>query len=306
MSHGGVARPRDFMVGGVATVGACLFSNPIEVVKTRMQLQGELKKRADVVRVYRNPVQAFLLICRQEGLRGIQKGLAPACIYQFSMNGVRLGSYNYVQQAYCAISPLDPERHTFLIRVLSGATSGALGALTGSPFYLIKTRMQATSSFAASGAAQYHYKSTWDGLLTVWRSEGVVGLFRGAKVACLRVATGSAVQLSTYDACKDTLGTMTFFEPPARQGILLHFASAMITGLAVTSAMSPADVMTTRIYNQAAGKELYSGILDCFTKIWRTEGLAGFYKGWTAHYLRVGPHTVLTFVFLEQLRKVFG
>ena len=31
------------LTGGVAACGACLFSNPLEVIKTRMQLQGELQ-----------------------------------------------------------------------------------------------------------------------------------------------------------------------------------------------------------------------------------------------------------------------
>ncbi len=29
----------------------------------------------------------------------------------------------------------------------------------------------------------------------------------------------------------------------------------------------------------------------------------GFYKGWLAHYARLGPHTILTFVFWEQIKK---
>ena len=31
------------LTGGVAACGATLFSNPLEVIKTRMQLQGELQ-----------------------------------------------------------------------------------------------------------------------------------------------------------------------------------------------------------------------------------------------------------------------
>ena len=30
--------------------------------------------------------------------------------------------------------------------------------------------------------------------------------------------------------------------------------------------------------------------------------VVGLYKGWTAHYLRLGPHTVLTFMLWEQIK----
>ena len=38
----------------------------------------------------------------------------------------------------------------------------------------------------------------------------------------------------------------------------------------------------------------------------RREGPRGFVRGWTANYLRLGPQTVITFVALEQLRKLAG
>lgn len=77
----------DFLLAGVATSGACIVSNPMEVVKTRMQLQGELAKTAvagnavPTVR-YRNFAHGFYTICRTEGLVGIQRGLLPGMAYQ--------------------------------------------------------------------------------------------------------------------------------------------------------------------------------------------------------------------------------
>ena len=33
----------------------------------------------------------------------------------------------------------------------------------------------------------------------------------------------------------------------------------------------------------------------------RNEGLFSLWKGFTPYYARLGPHTVLTFIFLEQM-----
>ena len=82
-------------------------------------------------------------------------------------------------------------------------------------------------------------------------------------------------------------------------------AASSLSGFLVTVAMNPADVISTRLYNQpvVAGRgQLYSGLVDCAVKTVRAEGVRGLYKGFFAHYLRIGPHTLLTFIFWEQIK----
>ncbi|KAK8782293.1 hypothetical protein V5799_016364 [Amblyomma americanum] len=38
----------------------------------------------------------------------------------------------------------------------------------------------------------------------------------------------------------------------------------------------------------------------------KTEGFMGFYKGVTASFLRLGPHTVLSLVFWSELRREYA
>ena len=71
--------------------------------------------------------------------------------------------------------------------------------------------------------------------------------------------------------------------------------------------MSPFDVVSTRLYSQEVVKGkgvLYTGVLDCFRKTVAVEGFFGLYKGWTAQYFRLGPHTIMTFVLWEQLKNL--
>ncbi len=56
------------------------FSNIPDVAKTRMQLQGELAKDGGV-RVYKNVVDVLAKTWKNEGLRGLQRGLGPAVGY---------------------------------------------------------------------------------------------------------------------------------------------------------------------------------------------------------------------------------
>lgn len=59
---------------------------------------------------------------------------------------------------------------------------------------------------------------------------------------------------------------------------------------------------------QVGGKAgvLYSSTLDCFWKTLRSEGPLGLYKGFIPVWMRIGPHTIITFFFYEQFRKALG
>lgn len=129
----------DFLMSGLAACGACLFTNPLEVVKTRMQLQGELRAPGTYQRHYRNVFHAFITIGKVDGLAALQKGLAPALLYQFLMNGIRLGTYGLVEAGgylHTAEGTLSPVRSA-----AAGALAGVMGAYLGSPIYMVRRRV---------------------------------------------------------------------------------------------------------------------------------------------------------------------
>lgn len=84
----------EFALGGVAAMGACIFTNPLEVLKTRLQLQGELKAKGHHEVHYKNVFHAGFVVVKNDGLLALQKGLAPALWVQLVMNGSRLGKNN--------------------------------------------------------------------------------------------------------------------------------------------------------------------------------------------------------------------
>lgn len=54
------------------------------------------------------------------------------------------------------------------------------------------------------------------------------------------------------------------------------------------------------------GKPEYTGALDVLGKIIKNEGPFALWKGFTPYYFRLGPHTVLTLVFLEQMNSAYN
>lgn len=53
------------------------------------------------------------------------------------------------------------------------------------------------------------------------------------------------------------------------------------------------------------GKPEYKGMADVMLRIVKNEGIFALWKGFTPYYARLGPHTVLVFIFLEQLNNLY-
>ncbi|XP_036033270.1 solute carrier family 25 member 34 isoform X2 [Onychomys torridus] len=242
----------DLVLGASACCLACVFTNPLEVVKTRLQLQGELQAPGTYPRPYRGFVSSVTAIARADGLWGLQKGLAAGLLYQGLMNGVRFYCYSLACQAGLTQQPGGT--------VVAGAMAGALGAFVGSPAYLVKTQLQAQTVAVMAVGHQHQHQSVLGALETIWRQQGLLGLWRGVGGAVLRVTVGSAAQLATFASAKAWV--------QERQG------------------------------------QLYRGLTDCLVKICQQEGPLALYKGLGLAYLRLGPHTILSMFFWDELRKL--
>jgi len=119
---------------------------------------------------------------------------------QVIMNGSRLGLYAPIKRIYGAEDAGRSETGRWARSAAAGLTTGAMGGFFGSPFFLVKARLQ--NSGNAGGRFSYNYSGMADGLRQVYAQEGVKGFFRGVEGSVLRVMVGSAAQLSSYDTAK--------------------------------------------------------------------------------------------------------
>lgn len=103
----------NYLVAGCSSIGPTIVTNPLEVwfacdmfeifvvtynscaniilkvIKTRLQLQGELKKLDPNAKVYRGVLHGLYQVGRYDGIKALQKGLAPAFGFQFCLNSIR-------------------------------------------------------------------------------------------------------------------------------------------------------------------------------------------------------------------------
>ncbi|PLB44392.1 mitochondrial carrier [Aspergillus steynii IBT 23096] len=285
-----------FIAGGIAACGAVTVTHSFETVKIRLQLQGELQAKTDAAKKYKGVTHAVKVILQNEGPRGLFRGIGVAYIYQILLNGCRLGFYEPVRTTLTSALYKDPQVQSLGINVLAGASSGIIGAAAGSPFFLVKTRLQSYSPFLPVGT-QHNYRNSFDGLRKIYTTEGVNGLYRGVGAAMVRTGFGSSVQLPTYFFAKRRLTKHLGME----EGPALHLASSTASGFVVCCVMHPPDTIMSRMYNQTGN--LYKGVFDCLYKTIRTEGLLAIYKGYFAHLARILPHTILTLSLAEQTNR---
>ncbi|OJJ81402.1 putative mitochondrial oxaloacetate transporter (Oac) [Aspergillus glaucus CBS 516.65] len=286
-----------FIAGGIAACGAVTVTHSFETVKIRLQLQGELQSKADQAKKYRGVLHGIKVILQNEGPRGLFRGIGTAYIYQVLLNGCRLGFYEPLRTGATNAIYKDPNFQSLGINVFAGAASGIIGAAFGSPFFLVKTRLQSYSPFLPVGT-QHQYRNAFDGLSQIYKSEGMGGLYRGVGAAMVRTGFGSSVQLPTYFFAKRRLTRHLGME----EGPGLHLASSAASGFVVACVMHPPDTIMSRMYNQTG--DLYKGVFDCLSKTVKTEGLFAIYKGFFAHLARILPHTILTLSLAEQTNRL--
>ncbi|KAK0179195.1 hypothetical protein PV327_008009 [Microctonus hyperodae] len=296
----------EFFLAATAAVGAGIFTNPIDVIKIRLQLQGELEARGAYKTIYKNTFHAGYVIAKHEGILALQSGIRSALAFQVVLNGIRLGSYK-IGRSY-GITNNDDGKTSIIKTCLLSGIAGVVGCVLGSPFYLVKTQMQAQSTEATLAVGhQHNHTSDWSAFKGLWKEAGIAGLYQRWYANIPRVFIGSATQLTTFSLVGDWLKTFSIFDG---HPFILTFCSALIGGSSVALTMQPFDVISIRLYNQGTDSNgnglLYRNFNDAFVKILKKEGLFGLYKGIFPAWMRIAPHTVLCLCFYERLDRLYS
>jgi dicarboxylate transporter 10 len=175
------------------------------------------------------------------------------------------------------------------------STSGFLGGIAGNPADILNVRMQNDASLPVE--QRRNYKHAIDGLARMVKDEGVRSLFRGVWPNSIRAVLMTASQLASYDVFKAQLLQRTSLG----DDLTTHFTASIMAGFVATTVCSPVDVIKTRVMSA----KTQEGVVSLIKNITAKEGLGWVFKGWVPSFIRLGPHTVATFMFLEQHKKIY-
>eukprot|EP00111_Clytia_hemisphaerica_P020594 TCONS_00060645-protein len=150
-----------------------------------------------------------------------------------------------------------------------------------------------------SQCTSQNYKHGFDGIYRVVVEERFHTLFAGVTMTATRGLFMTLGQVATYDQTKQILIMTGYF----KDNVPTHVLGSFFAGTIATSITQPFDVIKTRMMNAKPGE--YQGIYHCAKDISKDGIFKGLYRGFVPRWIRLGPHTILTWVFLEQLRKAF-
>ncbi|CAH2044183.1 unnamed protein product, partial [Iphiclides podalirius] len=270
-----------FLFGGLAGMAATCVVQPLDLIKTRMQLGAKGRSSFTVAGE----------IVAKEGFMALYTGLSAGLLRQATYTTTRLGVYTWLfdsyKQSHGGATP------NFGMKAVLGIAAGAIGSFVGTPAEVALIRMTADGRLPKE--QRRNYKNVADALMRIIKEEGVLKLWRGATPTVVRAMVVNAAQLGTYSQAREMFVT---YVP---DGVFLHFCASMASGLVTTIASMPVDIIKTKIQNAAKGQ----GQLEVVTTLLRNEGLFSLWKGFLPYYARLGPHTVLTFIVLEQFNAAY-
>ncbi|KAI9595641.1 mitochondrial carrier domain-containing protein [Syncephalis fuscata] len=181
-----------------STAGICTatLTNPIWLVKTRMQLQAS--NSSTTARTYKNSLDCVVQVVRNEGIRGLYRGLSASYL------GVTEGAIQWVLYERCkkfvrdrharkaeSMAATDNNEH-WLEMLGAAAVAKLCAALSTYPHEVVRTRLREVSQRKYHGLA-----STF---MTIWREEGFTALYGGLPAHLLRVVPNAAIMFLCYEA----------------------------------------------------------------------------------------------------------
>uniref|UniRef100_A0AAX7UJG2 EF-hand domain-containing protein n=1 Tax=Astatotilapia calliptera TaxID=8154 RepID=A0AAX7UJG2_ASTCA len=178
---GTVPLAAEILAGGCAGGSQVIFTNPLEIVKIRLQVAGEITT---------GPRVSALSVIRDLGFFGLYKGSKACFLRDIPFSAIYFPCYAHTK-AYLTEEDgrIGPARMLF-----AGALAGMPAASLVTPADVIKTRLQ-----VAARAGQTTYSGLMDCFWKILREEGPRAFWKGAGARVFRSSPQFGVTLVTYE-----------------------------------------------------------------------------------------------------------
>ena len=200
------------------------ITNPIWLIKTRLQIQGANRH----MRQYTGLLNALTIIPKEEGILALYKGSLPAVLLT-SHGAIQFGIYEATKKYYTSYGSNTTTNNSnnnnleknkednrkgppaWLSSSMGGVSKIVATAFTY-PLQVVKSRLQqqqnkmwVSGGYVINNASSIKYFGVVDCLTKILRKEGFSGWFKGLWANIIRTAPASAITFLVYEETLKTL-----------------------------------------------------------------------------------------------------
>ncbi|CAH0686454.1 unnamed protein product [Spodoptera exigua] len=280
--------------GGSAGFVEVLIMQPLDLIKTRLQLQATNKNlpRTDP-HYYTGILDCVTKMYKHEGLSSFYKGILPPILAETPKRAVKFACFE--QYKKLCMSILGTSTATPLVFSIAGFGAGLTEGLFVNPFEVVKVTLMANK------ARGKEVPSTWFVTRQIVREHGFGsrGLSKGLTATLARNGVFNMVYFGFYHSVKDIV--------PENKVPVLDFLRKLCIGFVAGCLGScvniPFDVAKSRIQGPqpVQGQIKYRTTTGAMITVYREEGFRALYKGLVPKILRLGPGGAIMLVVYEKV-----
>ncbi|XP_037276210.2 ADP,ATP carrier protein [Rhipicephalus microplus] len=287
---------KDFIAGGVAAAISKTSVAPIERVKLLLQVQ-HVSKQLTPDKQYKGMIDCFVRIPKEQGFLSFWRGNLANVIRYFPTQALNFAFKDKYKQIFLGgVDKRTQFWRYFAGNLASGGAAGATSLCFVYPLDFARTRLAADTG---KGAGQREFTGLGNCLTKIFKTDGLVGLYRGFGVSVQGIIIYRAAYFGFFDTAKGML------PDPKNTPIVISWMIAQTVTTVAGIISYPFDTVRRRMMMQsgrAVEERQYKNTIHCWGKIYKTEGGTAFFKGAFSNVLR-GTGGALVLVLYDEIKS---
>eukprot|EP01122_Echinamoeba_exundans_P009227 TRINITY_DN3211_c0_g1_i1.p1 TRINITY_DN3211_c0_g1~~TRINITY_DN3211_c0_g1_i1.p1 ORF type:complete len:303 (+),score=39.16 TRINITY_DN3211_c0_g1_i1:57-965(+) len=278
------------LAGAAAGMVSDCIVHPIDTVRARLQTQkGQM---------YKGMFDAFKQTVSREGWLALYKGIG--IVWAFTTPAHALYFAGYELSKKIIMPHKKAEEKGFVVHFMSGVVADIAGGFVWTPMDVVKQRLQVQRNNEG-----IKYRNSFHGVTTIFREEGIRGLYRGFGAAIATYAPFVGFYFAFYEQWKRSMGQLRGVDSESLT-LIEQLSGAFLAGALASAVTNPLDVVKTNMQVYSVSEGGQATIAATIRHIVKTEGMSAFMKGMNARILWIAPGTAITMAAYEQWKNAFA